>query len=246
MTASSNWSITTFPTATSSSDIVKQAADEGAPEGTAFLVLEQTAGRGRRGAVWKSAKGGMYLSLLLRPQFPVNEWYGLSFLSALAMREELAAVMPAETLMVKWPNDILVAATGGKICGILIEASGDRMIVGTGANIAPVDTPEGAKQPAVALQDYNADISPQDLAKRYLANLAQRYDAYCHNGFAPVRTEWLAHATHLGKRVSAILNGVTVTGQFEDLGLDGTMQLLDDNGTRHHISTGDVDLIGSL
>lgn len=246
MTASSNWSITTFPTATSSSDMVKQAADKGAVEGTGILVLEQTAGRGRRGAVWKSAKGGMYLSLLLRPQFPVSQWFGLSFLAALAMRDVLATLIPDETLLLKWPNDILVGSAGGKICGILIEALADRLIIGTGVNIVPVESLEGAKQPAVALQDFGMDIKPEDLAKAYLDNLAQRYDSFGRTGFDPVRLEWLDHAAHIGKPVSAMFNGTTVTGNFEDLGQNGTMLLLDDSGIRHHISTGDVDLIGSL
>ena len=248
MTGSSNWSVTILQTATSSSDIVKQAAEQGAPEGTGILVLEQTAGRGRRGAVWQSAVGGMYFSLLLRPDFPVREWFGLSFVAALAIREELAAILPQNTVSLKWPNDVLVgdARSYGKICGILSEASGETLIIGTGVNIAPVNTPANAKQPALAVQDFGANITPQELSKRYMANLGQRYSDYSQAGFAAVRDEWLKYAAHLGKPVSTQINGKTLFGLFDDLGQDGTMLLLDDDGGRHHISTGDVDLIGSL
>ena len=248
MTASSDWSITTLPSASSSSDILKQAAQNGAPEGTGVLVLEQTAGRGRRGAEWKSAVGGMYFSLLLRPTLPVKDWFGLSFLSSLAIRETLAPLVPQVPLSLKWPNDILAGAGSniGKICGILIEISGDALIVGTGANINSLATPVGAKQPAVSLQDFGADITPQELARQYSANLARRYSAFLQTGFAPVREEWLSHAAHIGNSVAVSVDGDTITGCFEDLGHDGTMVLLDDQGARHHISTGDVDLIGSL
>ncbi|MGB0803633.1 MAG: biotin--[acetyl-CoA-carboxylase] ligase, partial [Candidatus Puniceispirillaceae bacterium] len=61
MTVPAVLSLTSIDVATSSSDLAWQAAAEGAPAGTAFLVGEQTAGRGRRGTGWSSARGGMYL-----------------------------------------------------------------------------------------------------------------------------------------------------------------------------------------
>jgi len=248
----SNWSITAVDTASSSSDLVRNAAASGAPEGTGIIVATQSAGRGRRGANWKSPSGGMYFSLLLRPTFPVQQWFGLSFIAALAVRDELAALLADQEVGVKWPNDVLVGegTARGKMSGILIEAVGDAVIIGTGVNIAPVDTPDGAKQPAVALNDFGGDITAIDLARRYQANLAARYAHYTAHGFAPVREEWLDVCVH---RRSEAANRLTVhggdgaiTGKFEDLAADGAMVLLDDDGQKHHISTGDVELIGSL
>ena len=39
----------------------------GAPHGTAVAARNQTAGRGRRGHVWESPRGNLYLSVVLRP-----------------------------------------------------------------------------------------------------------------------------------------------------------------------------------
>ena len=47
--STANWPINIVDTATSSSDLVRAAANAGAPEGTGFLVGTQSAGRGRRG-----------------------------------------------------------------------------------------------------------------------------------------------------------------------------------------------------
>ena len=91
MPASSQLSLNSVDVASSSSDLAWQAAADGAVSGTAFLVGEQTAGRGRRGAAWASARGGMYLSILLRPAVPPKAFFGLSFIAALAIRAELAA-----------------------------------------------------------------------------------------------------------------------------------------------------------
>jgi len=44
MTEPLNWSITTEQSATSTSDLAKIAATNGAPSGSAFLAIEQTAG----------------------------------------------------------------------------------------------------------------------------------------------------------------------------------------------------------
>ena len=83
MTVPAVLSLTSIDVATSSSDLAWQAAAEGAPAGTAFLVGEQTAGRGRRGSGWSSARGGMYLSVILRPQADASALWGLSFVLSL-------------------------------------------------------------------------------------------------------------------------------------------------------------------
>ena len=97
---------------------------------SAFLAIEQTAGRGRHGRHWVSQKGGMYLSVLLRPSLPVNHWFGLCHLPRhlLFWRRCVASLPIIYRLLIcrkqglKWPNDVIVA--GGKISGILLEVEG--------------------------------------------------------------------------------------------------------------------------
>ena len=120
-------SLTSIGVATSSSDLAWQASAEGAPAGTAFLVGEQTAGRGRRGSGWSSARGGMYLSVILRPQADASSLWGLSFVAALAIRETIAERLPNKEVRLKWPNDVVV--TGGKICGLLLEAREGAVVI---------------------------------------------------------------------------------------------------------------------
>jgi len=200
MTAPSRLSLHSVDVASSSSDLAWQVAAEGAASGTAFLVGEQTAGRGRRGAAWSSARGGMYLSILLRPAVPPSAFFGLSFVAALAIREELATHLAGQDVRLKWPNDVL--AGGGKICGILIEARGEAVVVGTGANIAPVESVAGARIPAVSVHELGgSDVTPADLAEGYGRNLMARVDDYTQSGFEPVRLEWLRHCAHINGQV---------------------------------------------
>ena len=255
MTEPLNWSIATEQSATSTSDLAKRAAANGAPSGHAFLALEQTAGRGRHGRHWDSQKGGMYLSVLLRPSAPVDQWFALSFAASLAVlevvRSQLAthlssAEMPQTGL--KWPNDVIVA--GGKISGILLEVEGNVLIVGSGVNIAPVGQVGSQNIAPIALADIWPDgvrdlPQPYDFAKAYLDRLAFWYDRFCQSGFGPIRDTWLENALFLGQQVAVQCDARVLSGVFHDLGMDGTMLLLDDSGQTRHITTGDVKLLGS-
>ena len=255
MTEPLNWSIATEQSATSTSDLAKRAAANGAPSGYAFLAIEQTAGRGRHGRHWNSQKGGMYLSVLLRPSVPIDQWFALSFAASLAVleavRSQLAthlssAEMPQTGL--KWPNDVIVA--GGKISGILLEVEGKALIVGSGVNIAPVGPVGSHKIVPIALADIWPDGAgdipqPYDLATAYLDRLAFWYDRFCQSGFGPIRDTWLENALFLGQQVAVKCDAKVLSGVFHDLGMDGTMLLLDDSGQTRHITTGDVKLLGS-
>ena len=255
MTEPLNWSIATEQSATSTSDLAKRAAANGAPSGQAFLAIEQTAGRGRHGRHWDSQKGGMYLSVLLRPSVPVDQWFALSFAASLAVleavRSQLAthlssAEMPQTGL--KWPNDVIVA--GGKISGILLEVEGKALIVGSGVNIAPVGQVGSQNIAPIALADIWPDgvldlPQPYDFATAYLDRLAFWYDRFCQSGFGPIRDTWLENALFLGQQVAVQCDAKVLSGVFHDLGMDGTMLLLDDSGQTRHITTGDVKLLGS-
>ena len=85
MTYSQGWTLSFQDRGTSTSDLAREAAREGAPSGSAFLLCEQTAGRGRQGRQWLSQPGGMYVSVLLYPTRSTNSWFALSFAAALAI-----------------------------------------------------------------------------------------------------------------------------------------------------------------
>ncbi|MDB2468630.1 biotin--[acetyl-CoA-carboxylase] ligase [Alphaproteobacteria bacterium] len=255
MTEPLNWSIATEQSATSTSDLAKRAAANGAPSGQAFLAIEQTAGRGRHGRHWNSQKGGMYLSVLLRPSVPVDQWFALSFAASLAVlevvRSQLATHLSSAEIPqtgLKWPNDVIVA--GGKISGILLEVEGKVLIVGSGVNIAPVGRVGSQNIAPIALADIWPDGAhdlpqPYDFATAYLDRLAFWYDRFCQSGFGPIRDTWLENALFLGQHVAVHCDAKVLSGVFHDLGMDGTMLLLDDSGQTRHITTGDVKLLGS-
>jgi len=253
MSGHENWQLQIVKSATSTSDLARMAAETGKPGKAAFLAIEQTAGRGRHGRLWSSQKGGMYLSVLLRPKITKTRWFGYSFVAALAVADVVSGCIAnhvpkkdrPETGL-KWPNDVLV--DGGKIAGILLEAQQDSLIIGSGVNIALLDTvPDGRFAP-VALASFLPSgcplPTPEDLAAVYLKRLERWSGLLEEEGFAPIRAAWLERAVFRGKLVEVTRHETVTRGIFTDLQTDGTMLLLDDLGKTHHITTGDVQLLG--
>jgi BirA family biotin operon repressor/biotin-[acetyl-CoA-carboxylase] ligase len=100
--------------------------------GDLVVADEQTAGRGRFGRVWISPSGGLYATAILPPEPLLPIRTGLAIVKALRSAGIRAGL--------KWPNDVLV--DGLKIAGLLIDADGERSLVGIGLNLAsaPLET----------------------------------------------------------------------------------------------------------
>lgn len=132
-----------YKEATSSNDVARRLASEGAEEWTTVVVLDQAKGRGRMGREFFSPKGrGVYFSVVLRPS--KSQVMYLTALAAVAVAEALSAVAGRE-FAIKWVNDVYI--DGKKCCGILTEAVSDLesggveyAVVGIGINVR---TPEG-------------------------------------------------------------------------------------------------------
>ena len=254
MTDSQCWTLLCQDKGTSTSDLAKAAARDGAPAGSAFLLVEQTAGRGRQGRQWSSRPGGMYVSVLLYPSRPVNNWFGMSFATALAIYDVVKTYLTEQILQhdadspipiigLKWPNDVLV--NNRKLAGILLEAQGNSLIIGSGVNIYAIAPIDQSPHPPIAFGDFPGILpEPKQLAESYLKRLQYYYELWERDGFAPVREIWLGQVLHMKQTISVHVAGQKITGTCTELLADGGLVLLDKSGTSHHITTGDVELIG--
>lgn len=95
----------------STNDEVKRALDKGEPEGLVVRAIRQVAGYGRQGRAWISPEGGLYCSLLLRPQVAPRELPTLSLVVGMAVRRALVALagdVVADAVRIKWPNDVVL------------------------------------------------------------------------------------------------------------------------------------------
>lgn len=105
---------------TSTNDVAAARARDGAAAGLVVVADRQTAGRGRRGRRWEDRPGrDLLVSLLVDP--PPTGTSLLPLVAGLAVADAVGREGVATVL--KWPNDVLVAATEppAKCAGILAE-----------------------------------------------------------------------------------------------------------------------------
>jgi BirA family biotin operon repressor/biotin-[acetyl-CoA-carboxylase] ligase len=232
-----------YATLGSTNDEAKALARAGAPDGTIVWAEEQTAGRGRRGRVWLSPPGNLYMSLVLRPDCAPARAAQLGFVAALGLGDALRPLAgPALNLRYKWPNDLL--ANGKKLAGILLESQTsatervDFVVLGIGVNI--ISAPEDVEFPATSLlAEGIAGVTPAAV----LIGFARHFDGWARRwrteGFAPLRMAWLARVGGLGEPVRVRLDHETLLGRFHGIDDDGALVLEGDGGPRR-IAAGEV------
>jgi BirA family biotin operon repressor/biotin-[acetyl-CoA-carboxylase] ligase len=155
------------------------AAQDGAPEGTAFVAEEQTAGRGRGGHTWHSAPStGVYLSAILRPQMPPADALLLSLAAGLAVADAVAEVTGLRPDL-RWPNDALIGEK--KFCGILTEMQAEptrvrHVVIGIGINVNHDSLPPDIAPIATSLRvETGRTISRVALTAAVLRALDREY-----------------------------------------------------------------------
>jgi BirA family biotin operon repressor/biotin-[acetyl-CoA-carboxylase] ligase len=233
------------PALPSTSDRLKQRARAGAAPWTVVLADVQTAGRGRQGRRWVSPAGNLYLSVLLRPTPPDARWSVLPLAAGLAVAEALEAEGVEARL--KWPNDVI--ASGGKIAGILAEASSSAeglefVVVGIGVNVAvrPRGLPDEVV-PAVTCmaEELARAVDHVAVAARVLARLTVWYHDLAREGPRVVQAAWRARALPWwGKTVEALAGERRLRGIARDLDESGALVLELEDGTRALLHSGEV------
>jgi BirA family biotin operon repressor/biotin-[acetyl-CoA-carboxylase] ligase len=209
----------------------RQAASLAGP--TWIIAGLQTEGRGRRARPWSSPQGNFHGTLVLKPTEPPETVALRSFAAALALREALVQItgLP-QSFSLKWPNDVL--CNGGKLAGILLESQGlgsanPVLCIGIGVNlIAAPDASQveaGAVPPVSLLGETGLRVTPEAFLDTLAPAFARWESIFTTTGFAPLRTEWLAHAARLGETIRARTGSDTREGVFETIDSAGNLIL---------------------
>ena len=222
-------------------------ARAGVTRPTWVVARTQTGGRARRGRSWTSEPGNLYTSLFLPDPAPPGCAAQLSFVTALAVRDAVVAGAPehAARLRLKWPNDVL--CDGKKIAGLLLEGEmGKLFTVAIGIGVNCRHHPEGTEFPATDLAASGIDLDPGALFRHLSATMLFRLDMWKRgDGFAAIRSDWLADAAGIGGRVRVRLETREFSGLFETLDADGHLIVTKDDGIRETVAAGDVFPLGS-
>ena len=238
------WRLTVFETLPSTSELVRQRAAEGEPAGLAVMARQQAQGRGSFGRSWSSPAGNLYISMLLRPEGRLAEGGLWSLLSAVALADAVAGVLPdPAALRLKWPNDLML--NGGKLAGILLDSTAGAdgrlasIVIGIGLNIAT--RPDMPDRITACLADVAPPPPPETMAERLLDSLGRWITIQARDGFAPIRAAWLARSHPTGTPMRLRHGTTDLDGAFAGIADDGSI-LLDIAGTTRAFAAGEVRL----
>jgi len=227
----------------STNDTAFSLAEQGAVEGTLVVAEKQTKGRGRLGRIWVSQEGGIYASLILRPEMAPSSAGLITLMAAVGIVRAIQELTGLEA-QVKWPNDILIH--GKKVCGILTEMSAEQdrvkfCVLGFGINVSqPANALPAA---AVSLAKASgAGVRRVDVVRHALVSLEQVYDLLRQQRFAELLAAWKGHSATLGQRVKVHNHNRVLEGVAQDLDEGGALLVRDDSGKMHRVVSGDVSL----
>lgn len=160
----------------------------------------------------------------------------LSLIAGLALIETVNVAVPAQALMLKWPNDVMLL--GKKLAGILLERSGDRVAVGFGVNLASAPVLQDR-----ACASLSGQISPEAFAPLLAGSFARLLELWRQSEPALLAQAWLARAHPAGTRLTVHSSAdETVSGSFDGIEADGALRLRRGDGSLEVIRAGDVEL----
>ncbi|MGD8345391.1 MAG: biotin--[acetyl-CoA-carboxylase] ligase [Desulfobacterales bacterium] len=221
----------------STMDAAKELARKGCPNFTAVIAGRQTGGRGRLNRQWSSEKGGLYFTMVLRPDLPPVLSFRVGFLASLTLARILNEMFGID-VRVKWPNDLLVDEC--KICGMLseLEAEADRLTfinIGIGLNVN--NDPPSIEPAATSLKKIlGRRVSRKEILSRYLNEFEAQMQAAAYDD---VIERWKQFTVTLNRHVRVVTTRKVYKGKAVDVDDTGALILECADGSLKTIRYGD-------
>ena len=230
-------SIHYFSETTSTMDEALTLARQGCPGFTVVLASRQTQGRGRMRRVWASDDGGLFFTVVVRPDLPVSQASLLNLTAAIELSKLLRSSYGIDACL-KWPNDLLVGDQ--KICGFLsqMETEGDLigyLSIGIGLNVN--NDPEQTEPRAVSMKNIlGRKVHRKELLIQFLNHYKKRIEQF--DAYDLIR-EWKENNTTIGRRVNVVTLRDTHEGNAVDIDSQGGLVLELEDGSRETVIHGD-------
>lgn len=223
--------------------LARLAANERVAEGHWLIAKRQSSGRGRQGRTWFDGSGNFMGSTVVHTNAEQPAAHSLALVAALAAYEAVLPSLPEPSaLQLKWPNDLLLR--GAKLAGILLERSGDTVVIGMGVNL--LAAPELPDRETVALSAVTSPPELEAFANTLAKNFDSELERWRNFGLETVMRRWLSCAHPIGTPVSVHdPSGDTLQGTFDGLDANGSLKLRMSGEQTRIINAGDIVLTGS-
>jgi len=218
--------------------------------GTIIVAEKQTHGKGRLNRKWYSPEGGIWLSVIIHPEFQISDATIIPLAASLALCESIKKVHKIKT-DVKWPNDITI--DGKKVAGMLIDTSiqgnkVENLVLGIGINFA-VNIQQIEKRLKNSPNFYGVtSLFPEknrpskiELLVQFLLELEKVINSLIKGKNTQIIRDWSKHTNMFGKTISVNTGNGKISGIAKKIDSDGA--LIIKTGTKNRrIFVGDVTL----
>ncbi len=196
--------------------------------GTVVISKRQTLGRGRLKRKWKSPVGGIWLSVIVHPQFRTSQITLVPIATSLALHKAIEKVLGIKTAL-KWPNDLTLKKK--KVAGILLDTSIQSnkiefLVLGIGINfkIKPRNLEKLLKKTpnfygVSTLVEKNE--RPLPLVKQFLYELENIFQMINTGSDKKIVREWTKRSSTIGKNVSVIIDNDRINAKALKIDDDG-------------------------
>lgn len=225
---------------------IKMASDS-KNNGAIIIAKKQTSGKGRANRKWYSPEGGIWLSIIIRPEFDISMITLFPIASATALYKAMEKSLDVKPEL-KWPNDITI--NGKKVAGILVDASLEsnkieNIVLGIGINF-DINVAEIEKKlentpnfyGIATLKNYQKDTSVVTFVQIFLKELEEIVDLLNKGQVRKIINEWTKRSSTIGKVVEFSTNDGKVRGKAVKIDDDGALVVFDKKNIR--VLSGDI------
>ena len=234
----------------STNRIAKELVMEGKPSGTIVCAGIQSAGKGQYGRSFNSPPGGLYFSLLLKPNLDLEYLPLVTLATGLACREVIYSAFNVQT-QIKWPNDIYLCDK--KLAGILCENIDFRsaaenalatVVIGAGLNInnTKVDFPLEIQPIVTTLFDHlKIQVDLHSLRTLLVAAIVKNVIILSENRQL-LLAQWQQHDYLYKRSIIYTAGSMTLRGTGLGISSQGFYCIQDNKGAEHCVVGGQLRL----
>ena len=229
----------------STNSIAKFLASHNAEEGTVLISEIQTNARGRLGKKWEAPDGGVWMSMILRPNVPPARIGLITLATGVAIAKSIRSL--GLDAKIKWPNDVLIH--GDKMSGVLTEVNAtfneiDWIIVGIGidSNIKLEEFSEDIRVGTTTLtEELPTKIDENELIAIFLNEFEKVYKLYKDGEIEAILKDWRNLSDTIGKYVNITQTGGKITqGYVVGINNEGSLIIERQDGTLEKIISGEL------
>ena len=228
-----------FPKISTTMNTAKKMAKDDIKDLSVIIAQNQTEGRGRLNRKWISSDGGLWFTLILKPNLPPPLAYILNFAASLSLSQCLFNLYKINA-KVKWPNDLLIK--NEKLAGLLseMETEGDMLkFVNIGIGLNVNNNPKKHTPGSISIKNIlGRQVSRKKILITFLSIFEKLYQDINHQKIdnKDIIDLWKKHTSTIGKYVSIETFGKTYQGLAVDVDNNGALLLqVDDNNDDNSI-----------